>query len=300
MESTVDTTVRERRSAEDGRPYYYEEFERELEALCSSVGVLNVNQKALRSALVLWDYLCLDAAPEAADCIFVMGGHDKGVAQHAARLYRQGVAPVVAVSGGIVNPPSMLERGGVQASEAEELAEVLIAGGVPPEMALLENRATNSGENFRFTDQLFAERGLAIDSAVIVTKPYCERRAIATARKNWPARVTTIGAHRRSFYDYLQTRIPLERVLSMMVGEVDRLRTYGERDFIAPTTVPSAVLASAETLRRDGIHRPRHPRLTAAGAQPLPAGRRTNARVAAAAANASPAVKSIAASWPPR
>ena len=146
----------------------------------------------------------------------------------------------------------MLEPGAVQASEAEELAEVLIAGGVPSEMALLENRATNSGENFRFTDQLFAERGLAIDSAVIVTKPYCERRAIATARKNWPARVTTIGAHRKSFHDYLETRIPLQRVLSMMVGEVDRLRTYGERDFIAPTTVPSAVLASAETLRRDG------------------------------------------------
>ena len=71
-------------------------------------------QEGLRSALVLWDYLCLDADPEPADCIFVMGGHDKGVAEHAARLYRQGVAPLVAVSGGIVNPPSMLERGGAR------------------------------------------------------------------------------------------------------------------------------------------------------------------------------------------
>ena len=140
----------------------------------------------------------------------------------------------------------------MQASEAEELAEVLVAGGVPPELALLENRATNSGENFRFTGELFAERGLAIDSAVIVTKPYCERRAIATARKSWPARATTIGAHRRSFDDYLETRIPLERVLSMMVGEVDRLRAYGERNFIAPVTVPSAVLAAADVLRRQG------------------------------------------------
>jgi uncharacterized SAM-binding protein YcdF (DUF218 family) len=209
-------------------------------------------EEGLRSALVLWDYLCLDADPEAADCIFVMGGHDKGVAEHAARLYRQGLAPVVAVSGGIVNPPSMLERGRDQASEAEELADVLIARGVPSELVLLENRATNSGENFRFTDELFAERELAIDSAVIVTKPYCERRALATARKSWPARVTTIGAHRRSFYDYLKARIPLERVLSMMVGEIDRLRTYGERNFIAPVTVPSSVLAAAEVLRREG------------------------------------------------
>ena len=84
-------------------------------------------QKALQSALVLWDHLCLDSDPEPADCIFVMGGHDRGVAEHAARLYRQGVAPVVAVSGGVVNPPSMLEREGVQASEAEELAEVVSA-----------------------------------------------------------------------------------------------------------------------------------------------------------------------------
>jgi uncharacterized SAM-binding protein YcdF (DUF218 family) len=209
-------------------------------------------QEALRSALVVWDFLCLDADPEPADCIFVMGGHDKGVAEHAARLYCQGIAPLVAVSGGNVNPPSMLERGGGQASEAEELADVLIAGGVPSELVLLENRATNSGENFRFTDELFAERDLAIHSAVIVTKPYCERRAIATARQSWPARVTTIGAHRRGFYDYLKARIPLERVLSMMVGEVDRLRTYGERNFIAPVPVPSSVLMAAEVLRREG------------------------------------------------
>jgi len=209
-------------------------------------------EEGLRSALVLWDYLCLDASPKAADCIFVMGGHDKGVAEHAATLYRHGLAPLVAVSGGAVNPPSMLERGSDRASEAEELADVLIAGGVPSELALREHRATNSGENFRFTDELFAERGLAIDSAMIVTKPYCERRALATARKCWPARVTTIGSHRRSFYDYLMARIPLERVLSMMVGEVDRLRTYGERNFIAPVTVPSSVLAAAEALRRDG------------------------------------------------
>jgi uncharacterized SAM-binding protein YcdF (DUF218 family) len=209
-------------------------------------------QEGLRSALVLWDYLCLDVDPEAADCIFVMGGHDKGVAEHAARLYCQGLAPLVAVSGGIVNPPSMLERGAHQASEAQELADVLIAGGVPSELVLLENRATNSGENFRFTDELFAERELAVESAVIVTKPYCERRGLATARMSWPARATTIGAHRRSFYDYLKARIPLERVLSMMVGEVDRLRTYGERNFIAPVTVPLPVLAAAEVLRREG------------------------------------------------
>ena len=38
----------------------------------------------------------------------------------------------------------------------------------------------------------------------------------------------------------------------MMVGEVDRLRTYGERRFIAPVAVPSSVLAAAEVLKRDG------------------------------------------------
>lgn len=216
-------------------------------------GSADGSHRAVRSALVLWEYLCLDADPEPADCILVMGGHDKGVAEHAASLYRRGVAPIVAVSGGVVNPPSMLEQGREQASEAEELAAVLVAGGVPPELALLERRATNSGENFRFTDELFAEHALRIRSAVIVTKPYCERRAIATARKNWPARVTTIGAHRRSFFDYLKARIPLERVLSMMVGEVDRLRTYGERNFIAPVTVPAAVLTATEVLRRQGF-----------------------------------------------
>lgn len=52
----------------------------------------------------LWGYLCLGIPVEPAECLLVFGGHDIGVAERAAELYRDGKAPFIVVSGGSPMP----------------------------------------------------------------------------------------------------------------------------------------------------------------------------------------------------
>jgi hypothetical protein len=47
----------------------------------------------------LWDYLRLGIPVQPAECLLVFGGHDLAVAERAAELYLDGVAPLVIVSG---------------------------------------------------------------------------------------------------------------------------------------------------------------------------------------------------------
>ncbi|MFI1588588.1 YdcF family protein [Streptomyces halstedii] len=50
----------------------------------------------------------------------------------------------------------------------------------------MEPRARNTGENIRFSRSLLVEAGLEVSTVLLITKPYEERRAYATARKLWP------------------------------------------------------------------------------------------------------------------
>lgn len=50
----------------------------------------------------LWDYMQLKHELKPADCLFVMCSNDVRVAEHAAKLYHQKLAPLIVFSGGKV------------------------------------------------------------------------------------------------------------------------------------------------------------------------------------------------------
>src|SRR5437588_4273754 len=80
--------------------------------------------------------------PEPSSLALVFGHHDRTVsakrARHAARLYLAGLVPTVLLTGGLV-------RGIV--SEADEMALVARAEGVPERSLLLERSSKNTFEN---------------------------------------------------------------------------------------------------------------------------------------------------------
>ena len=97
----------------------------------------------------LWDYMQLKHELKPADCLFVMCSNDVRVAEHAAKLYHQKLAPLIVFSGG----EGRFTDGLFEKSEAETFAEIAKLSGVPSKAILLETKSTNSGENFRFTEQ---------------------------------------------------------------------------------------------------------------------------------------------------
>lgn len=204
----------------------------------------------LRHARLLWDYLRLGVPVRSAECLLVLGGHDIGVASRAAELYAQGTAQLIVVSGGSRAVPD----GSDFPTEADAIAHVLLDHGVPKETIVTERLASNTSENFWLAAELLRDLGLDPATFLAVTKPYVERRTIATAKRRWPGKTVAVTSEQTTFDDYLAGAIPADRVLSHLAGEALRLEAYAATGLIDPgEPVPEDILNSAHGLQAAGF-----------------------------------------------
>jgi len=183
-------------------------------------------------------------AIEKADCILALGSHDLRVAERAAQLYLEGWAPIVIFSGGLGN----FTKGMWTETEADRFAAIAINMGVPEVSILVENRSSNTGENILFTQQLLAQKNLDPESFIVVQKPYMERRSYATFRQHWPDKKLVVTSPQISFEDYPTGDIPLERVINIMAGDLQRIKFYPEKGFQVYQEIPADIWQAFEQL----------------------------------------------------
>lgn len=139
-------------------------------------------------------------------------------------------------------------------------AEVMQHRGVPATALLLEPRSTNTGENVRFTRELLAARGLAVQSVIAVQKPYMERRTFATIRQQWSEVALRVSSPPLDFEAYCDSNIPIRDIIEFMVGDLQRIMEYPQLGFMIPQEVPERVVAAYETLVIAGFTRHLIPR----------------------------------------
>jgi len=192
------------------------------------------------AAKALWDYHRLGQPVEHADVILGLGSYDTRVAEHAAALFLAGRAPWLVFTGGVVQPPERT-RTRWEGVEAEVFRAVALERGVPPGQVLVETRSTNTGENFRFTDALLRERGIAVRRVLVVSKPFMERRAFATGRAQtrWSEIAPTSPPD--DFEDFCFHRFDPALVISDMVGDLQRLAVYPRKGFSVQQDIPRHV-----------------------------------------------------------
>jgi uncharacterized SAM-binding protein YcdF (DUF218 family) len=186
---------------------------------------------------------------EKSDCILVLGSHDLRVAERGADLYLQGLAPIIIFSGGLGN----LTKDMWTETEADLFATIALDKGVPREAIFIENKSTNTGENILFTQQLLKDKNLDLQSFIVVQKPYMERRSYATFKKHWPDKKLLVTSPLLSFDEYHNNEIPLERVINIMVGDLQRIRIYPEKGFQVPQEIPDDVWQAYEQLVEMGF-----------------------------------------------
>jgi uncharacterized SAM-binding protein YcdF (DUF218 family) len=201
----------------------------------------------------IWDYHKLKHALEPADAILVLCSHDERVAERSVELYKASFAPLVIFSGGAGAITKQLW----QEPEAERFAQIAIAAGVPKENVLTENKSSNTGENVRFTRRMLDELGLELQKFLLVQKPYMERRSYATFRKLWPEKDVKVTSPQISFEEYLRnyanSALTWEDVISIMVGDLQRIRLYPARGFQIEQEVPADVVAAFDELVTAGF-----------------------------------------------
>lgn len=208
-----------------------------------------VTNEILSLASIIWDYHHMNHTLEPCDCMLVLGSHDLRVADRAAELYLQGYAPMIVFSGGLGN----LTREIWTATEADQFAEIAIGKGVPRSAILIENKSTNTGENIVFSQRLLQQHQLDPASFLVVQKPYMERRSYATFKNHLPHKKILVTSPQISFEEYPTTGIPMEKVINIMVGDLQRIRVYPEKGFQIYQEIPDEVWRAGEMLMEMGF-----------------------------------------------
>jgi uncharacterized SAM-binding protein YcdF (DUF218 family) len=206
-------------------------------------------------AETIWHYHRLNHELAPADAILVLCSHDTGVARRGAELFLHRWAPLLIFAGGL----GSITRRFWSEPEAERFAQIAYEMGVPPAQVLIENRSTNTGENIAFTKELLAARGFTPQQFIVVQKPYMERRSYATFKKIWPEKDLVVTSPQASFDDYLRNdshrELTADDVVSIMVGDLQRIRVYPAKGFQIPQDIPDNVWQAYEELVRAGYDR---------------------------------------------
>ena len=141
--------------------------------------VMDVSFFETREALTR--FLFLKDEPAVVDLCFVLGSPTALSMQPAVELYRNGLAPRILISGRGPRPD--------QEPECEIYKTFALEKGVPEAAILLERQASNTLENFAFSRPII-EKEIGwenVKAVAIVGKPFHMRRALMTAREQWPA-----------------------------------------------------------------------------------------------------------------
>ncbi|MEJ7617761.1 MAG: YdcF family protein [Pyrinomonadaceae bacterium] len=203
-------------------------------------------------AETIWNYHQMHHALATADAILVLCSHDLMVAQRGAQLYLENWAPLLIFSGGL----GALTKSMWREPEADQFARIAVEMGVPTEKVIVENKSTNTGENILFTKQLLAEQGINPQKLLLVQKPYMERRSYATFKKLWPEREVVVTSPQVSFDEYLEKyshkELSADAVISIMVGDLQRIKLYPEKGFQIHQEIPQEVWAAYKELVKAG------------------------------------------------
>ena len=195
---------------------------------------------ALRADVeVLWDFNQMHHAVRPVDVGIGLGSHDLGVATYTTDLYGQGIFPLIVFTG--ANAPTTVER--FPRGEAVHYREHALELGVPDSSILVEPRATNTGDNIDFTRALLDEQGLlgSIRSVMLISRPYQQRRSYAICRKRWPEVDVVCASLPLPLAVYIDSIGDVDRVITMLVGDTQRIWVYPAKGLAIDLEVPVGV-----------------------------------------------------------
>ncbi|NQU77833.1 YdcF family protein [Candidatus Falkowbacteria bacterium] len=198
----------------------------------------------------IWNYHLLNHKLKKADCILTLGSHDLRVAERAAQLFFDGLAPFIVFAGNRGRFTSDWKD-----TEAYLFSLVALKMGVPKEKILIEDKSTNTGENILFTKKLLQEKNFNPQKFIVVTKPFMERRAFATFKKQWFGKNVIVTSPKISFDKYPTKEYPKERLINSIVADFQRIKIYPAKGFQIPQDIPPDVWSAYEQLVKLGYNK---------------------------------------------
>jgi len=162
-----------------------------------------------------------------ADAIVVLEGDGLWRIAEGARLYKEGWAPVVVLSGGLDNPPHSIP--------VRRMLPHLLAEGVPEDAVLLEEKSQHTRHQADEVAMLSKERGWR--SVIIVASHYHQYRAFLTFLKAFSdagadRAVLLINAPVRDL-TWFEKADSQDARHTMLESEFERIERYGKEGHLA-------------------------------------------------------------------
>ena len=176
------------------------------------------------------DFIFVESVLKRCDVIFLPGSLDPAIPEKGAELYRAGYAPMLIPAGGVsfnragvfggVRSKADIYDGNYQ-TECEFYTDVLIKNGVPIDAIVGEDESGYTKQNALLTRAVADNRGIMVQSAIIVCKSFHARRCLMSYGLAFPdtelmiAPIDFYGITRENWHTF---EYGIERVL----GELSR------------------------------------------------------------------------------
>ena len=175
------------------------------------------------------NYIFVSDELEKVDAIFLPGGSHPEQPEYAAELYHKGYAKWLIPSGGIsvksnkwhgVRSKADIYNGDYQ-SDCEFFTDVLIKNGVPANVIIGENKSGHTRDNAFFSRKIVDQKGIEINTALIVCKAFHARRCLMLYQMAFPKVniiVSPVYCYNITKENWFETEQGIDRVL----GELAR------------------------------------------------------------------------------
>ncbi len=188
-----------------------------------------------------------------ADLIIGFGHFDARIPQQCGRLWLEGRAPRILFTGGI-------GAGTADLGQPEALYfrdQVLrLYPDLPPSALLIEADSRHTGENIENSTALLqrtspeASFHCGIRHVILVATPARQRRVWLACRKHWSHLRLSCAPPQTTFEaDHTIFAARQRNLVTLMMGEMDRILTYPAKGYIAETVVPPDVLGAYRRLQ---------------------------------------------------
>ncbi len=195
------------------------------------------------------EFIFLSDQPEHADIIFIPGGSYPELPEHAARLYKEGFAPLILPTGkysvkrgsfyGVRSKADVYN--GDYRTECAFITDVLLKNGVAADAILREDRSEYTQQNAFFSREVTDGLGLRIEKAIIVCRSFHARRCYTYWQLAFPdtafyiCPVNTNGITKENWF---QTENGVDRVLGELARCGNQMTADIKRSLFFKSTEP--------------------------------------------------------------
>lgn len=189
-------------------------------------------------------FIFVEDSIKEADIIFIPGGSYPQLAEEAAKIWKEGFAPLIMPSGGVSIKTGKFN--GVKAkkniyskdyvTEFEFLKDVLLYNGVTEDAILCEDKASYTKQNASLSKIILESHSIKIDSAIICCKSYHSRRCLMCYQLVFPDvqfYVHPISTTKNGSYISKETWMQSQTGIKMVLGELEKNGNQFTEDFLS-------------------------------------------------------------------